>query len=247
MKEVLGIIPARYKSTRFPGKPLVRILDKPLIIHVAEKVDSALGKENFVVATEDRRIVDEVERWGYRAVMTTDNPKTGTDRLWEVAKMIPARIYLNIQGDEPMVKPDDILKVYEAKRQYPDYVINGYCALSKDEDPNSINIPKVIMNEKEEMIYMSRLPLPGIKGRLDKPEYLKQVCIYAFTYNELKAYGEKSTKTYLESFEDIEILRFLEMGYKIKMVKTGGSSLAVDIPEDVIAIEKALKNGASDR
>lgn len=240
MKKVLGIIPARFKSTRFPGKPLVRILDKPLIIHVSEKVEAALGKENFVVATEDQRIIDEVERWGYRAVLTTDKPKTGTDRLWEVAQMIPASIYLNIQGDEPMVKPDDILKIYEAKRLFPDYIINGYCPLNKNEDPNSVNIPKVIMNEKEELIYMSRLPLPGIKGRLDKPEYLKQVCIYAFNYNELRAYGERGTKTHLESFEDIEILRFLELGYKIKMVQTSGFSLAVDVPADVDVVEASL-------
>jgi 3-deoxy-manno-octulosonate cytidylyltransferase (CMP-KDO synthetase) len=241
MKDVLGIIPARYKSTRFPGKPLVNILGKPLVIHVAEKVSEALGKENFVVATEDQRIADEVGRWGYRAVLTSDRPKTGTDRLWEVAQVMLARIYLNIQGDEPMVKPDDILRIYEAKRLFPDYIINGYCPLNKDEDPNSINIPKVIMNEKEEMIYMSRLPLPGIKGRSDKPEYFKQVCIYAFNYNELRVYGEKPAKTQLESFEDIEILRFLEMGYKIKMVKTSSASLAVDVPGDVTNVERSLK------
>jgi 3-deoxy-manno-octulosonate cytidylyltransferase (CMP-KDO synthetase) len=241
MKEVLGIIPARYKSSRFPGKPLVNILGKPLVIHVAEKVDAALGRDNFAVATEDQRIVDEVERWGFQAVLTTDKPKTGTDRLWEVAQVMPASIYLNIQGDEPMVKPEDILKIYETKKAFPDYIINGYCSLNRDEDPNSINIPKVILNEKEEMIYMSRLPLPGIKGRTDKPEYLKQVCIYAFTYPELKAYGERVSKSVLESYEDIEILRFLEMGFKIKMVRTSGSSLAIDVPEDVRAVEEALK------
>lgn len=242
MREVLGIIPARYKSTRFPGKPLVSILGKPLIIHVSEKVEAALGKENFVVATEDQRIIEEVEKWGFKAVLTTDNPKTGTDRLWEVARvMMPANIYLNIQGDEPMVRPDDILKIFEAKRLFPNYIINGYSPLNKNEDPNSINIPKVIINEKDELIYMSRLPLPGIKGRLDKPEYLKQVCIYAFGYDDLKAFGEREIKTYLESFEDIEILRFLEMGYSIKMVKTEGSSLAVDVPEDVIAVEEYMR------
>ena len=242
MKEVLGIIPARFKSSRFPGKPLVSILGKPLIIHVSEKVAAALGKQNFVVATEDQRIVNEVEKWGYKAVLTTDKPKTGTDRLWEVAQLMPAKIYLNIQGDEPMVNPDDILKVYETKKAFPKHIINCYCAVSPAEDPTSVNIPKVIINEQEELIYMSRLPVPGIKGRPDKPEYLKQVCIYAFTFKELRAYGERDAKTPLESFEDIEIIRFLEMGYRIKMVKTSGASLAVDIPEDLLAVEKALRN-----
>lgn len=242
MTKVLGIIPARYKSTRYPGKPLVSILGKPLVIHVAEKAAIALGIDNFVVATEDQRIIDEVEKWGYKAVLTTDNPKTGTDRLWEVAQKIQADYYINVQGDEPMIDPDDILKVYNARLLDPGFITNGYCRLLETEDPDSVNIPKVIVNEREELIYMSRLALPGIKGRSEKPVFYKQVCIYTFTYTELKAFGERKEKTYLESFEDIEILRFLEMGYKIKMVKTSGSSLAVDVPEDVTAVEKALRN-----
>jgi len=241
MKKVLGVIPARFKSSRFPGKPLAQILGKPLVIHVAEKVSVALGKENFVVATEDQRIVDQVEQWGYRAMLTTDSPRTGIDRLWAVAQQIRAEHYINVQGDEPMIAPEDILKVYHARLKTPRCITNGYCPLSASEDPHSVNIPKVIVNEREELIYMSRLALPGIKGRFDKPAYYKQVCIYAFTYEELKAFGERKEKTRLESFEDIEILRFLEMGYRIKMVKTSGSSLAVDVPEDIAAVEKALQ------
>ncbi|MZP57122.1 MAG: 3-deoxy-manno-octulosonate cytidylyltransferase [Bacteroidales bacterium] len=240
MKDVLGIIPARFKSSRFPGKPLVSILGKPLVIHVAEKVSTALGKENFVVATEDNRIADEVSKWGFKAVMTSDRPKTGTDRLWEVAQQIRAKIYVNIQGDEPMVRPEDIINIYETKVVFPDHIINGYTEIGGTEDSTSVNIPKVILNENEELIYMSRLPVPGIKGRSDRPQFLKQVCIYAFSYDELKAFGERGAKTYLESFEDIEILRFLEMGYKIKMVRTASSSLAVDVPDDVVAVEKAM-------
>lgn len=241
MRKFLGIIPARYKSSRFPGKPLAKILGKPLVIHVAEKVEAALGKDNFVVATEDQRIVNEVEKWGYITVLTTDLPKTGTDRLWEVAQQIEAEYYINIQGDEPMINPIDIMQVYNARIIEPKYITNGYCIIPETEDPHSVNIPKVIVNEKEELIYMSRLALPGIKGRNEKPLYNKQVCIYVFTFGELKGFGERKEKSYLESFEDIEILRFLEMGYKIKMVKTSGSSLAVDVPEDIIAVERALQ------
>lgn len=236
----LGVIPARYKSSRYPGKPLVHIAGKPLVIHVCEKAEMALGKDNFVVATEDERIVHEVHKWGYNAVLTTDNPKTGTDRLWEVAQKIKADIYINIQGDEPMLDPIDIYKVYQARLNNPQFITNGYCKISENEDPHSINIPKVIFNEKNELIYMSRMAIPGVKGRTDRPDYYKQVCIYTFTFEELKAFGERVHKTYLESFEDIEILRFLEMGYKIKMVETSGASLAVDVPDDVIAVEQAL-------
>jgi len=247
MKDVLGIIPARYKSSRFPGKPLVNILGKPLVIHVAEKVSEALGKENFVVATEDQRIADEVARWGYVAVMTSDRPRTGTDRLWEVAQQMEAKIYLNIQGDEPMVKPEDILRIYRTKSDFPDHIINGYTEVGIDEDPGSVNIPKVIINENEELVYMSRLPIPGIKRRDVTPQYFKQVCIYAFSFEELRAFGERGAKTYLESFEDIEILRFLEMGHKIKMVKTQCSSLAVDVPEDLAGVTKAMSGMLFDR
>ena len=238
--DVLGIIPARYKSTRYPGKPLVPILGKPLVIHVAEKAVAALGKENVVIATEDKRIYDEVEKWGYKGIMTTDKPLTGTDRLWEVAQQIKADYYINIQGDEPMVAPSDIKKVLEARIENPDRIINGYIQISEEEDPESVNIPKVIFDENERMIYMSRRALPGSKSGNKPNKYYKQVCIYAFNFEELKAFGERKEKTWLESYEDIEILRFLEMGFSIKMVEMSIASLAVDIPEDVQRVENAM-------
>lgn len=240
--KILGVIPARYKSSRFPGKPLVLISGKPLVIHVCEKVEMALGRENFVVATEDVRIVNEVLKWGFSAILTTDNPKTGTDRLWEVAQQIKADIYINIQGDEPLINPLDIKNVYNARINEPDFITNGYCAITSNEDPFSLNIPKVVFNKNKELLYMSRMAIPGIKGQGVLPTYYKQVCIYTFTYNELKAFGERQEKTYLESFEDIEILRFLEMGYKIKMIETSGASLAVDVPEDIQKVEAVILN-----
>ncbi len=239
--KVLGIIPARYKSSRFPGKPLVDILGKPLIIWVCEIVEKALGRENFVVATEDNRIVDVVESYGYRSILTSDKHLTGTDRLAEVAHKIHADIYINIQGDEPMVNYNDILKAIELKQQYPDFIINGMIPLTDFEDPNNINIPKVLVNKFDELIYMSRLPIPGIKGLGEIPNYLKQVCIYAFSKDELLAYGNSEDKAYYEKFEDIEILRFFDLGYKVKMFYTANYSLAVDIPEDVEKVEAKLK------
>ena len=238
--KVIGVIPARYKSSRFPGKPLVKILGKPMIIHVLELSVKALGKDNVWVATDDDRIFNEVESWGYQAIMTSEMPKTGTDRLWEVAQKIPADFYINIQGDEPMLNPADIQKIRDARIASPDTIINGFCPIGPNEDPESVNIPKVIFDENHRMIYMSRKALPGVKAGLPPSVYYKQVCIYAFNYNELKAFGERDTKTYLESFEDIEILRFLEMGYPIRMVETSGASLAVDEPGDVAKVEAAL-------
>jgi len=239
--KVLGIIPARFKSTRYPGKPLVDILDKPLVIHVAEKAAIALGAENVVIATEDERIVAVAEKNGFKALITSDKHPTGTDRLWEVAQKIQADVYINIQGDEPMVNPDDILKIAVLKQQFPEYVINGMCSLSASEDPQNINIPKVLVNSKNDLIYMSRLAIPGIKADIGrKPNYLKQVCIYGFNYTDLKAYGEMNSKAEFEAFEDIEILRFLELRIPVKMVLTDGNTLAVDTPEDVEKVTKAI-------
>ena len=241
--KVLGIIPARYKSSRFPGKPLVNLNGKPMIVHVAEKASLALGRENVVIATDDSQIADVVEKAGYRTIITSDSHPTGTDRLWEAAQNIEADIYINIQGDEPMVNPDDIIKVIEEKKQAPDYVINGMSTLAPDEDPANINIPKVLVNTSNDLIYMSRLPIPGIKspgGQL--PVYLKQVCIYAFNYEQLKAYGEMNGKAVFEAFEDIEILRFLELGIPVKMVYTQANTLAVDVPSDVEKVSRAMQS-----
>ncbi len=239
--KIIGVIPARYKSSRFPGKPLIELLGKPMIIWVCEAVEKALGKSNTFVATDDYRIKDIVENYGYNAVMTSENCLTGTDRLAEVAEKIEADIYVNIQGDEPLLNPIDILTVIDAKLKFPEFITNGMKVLEKDEDPCNINIPKVLVNNKDELIYMSRLPIPGVKSNNQLPIYYKQVCIYAFTKNELKLFAGQSKKAEYEFFEDIEILRFFDIGCRVKMVNTISQSYAIDIPEDVMIVESKLK------
>ncbi|WP_258934916.1 3-deoxy-manno-octulosonate cytidylyltransferase [Nesterenkonia pannonica] len=234
------MIPARYGSSRYPGKPLVPLLGKPMVLWVAELSAKALGADNVYVATEDERIASQVEDAGFNAVMTGDN-LTGTDRLAEAAVKIDADIFINVQGDEPLAFPEDIIKVRDAKMSHMDDIINGYAWISGDEDPHSVNIPKVISNERDEMVYMSRVALPGYKDQENAPaRYKKQVCIYAFTREELAAFREFGRKSTLEHSEDIEILRFLELGKTIRMVETQPGSLAVDVPEDVVKVEAAL-------
>lgn len=236
------MIPARFGSSRYPGKPLVPLLGKPMILWVAELSARAVGAESVYVATEDRRIADVVEGAGFQAVMTTDDALTGTDRLAQAAQSIEADIYINVQGDETLVDPHDILKIRDAKLAYMDDVINGFSWVSDKEDLHSINIPKVITNERNELVYMSRLALPGYKDPKHAPKrYKKQVCIYAFTREELLAFREFGRKSELEYSEDIEILRFLEMGKTVRMIETKPGSLAVDIPEDVPVVEAALR------
>jgi 3-deoxy-manno-octulosonate cytidylyltransferase (CMP-KDO synthetase) len=241
MNSVVGIIPARYQSSRFPGKPLVSILGKPMILYVAEIAANALGKNNTWVATDDLRIAEVVERSGFKAVMTSETALTGTDRVWEAAKHVKADIYINIQGDEPLLNPDDIKMIVEEKKRGVKGVINGMCRLQPHEDPFSSNIPKVITTEDGYMVYMSRMPIPGFKSSDKKPtHYMKQVCIYAYNFEELEAFGRFGRKGSLEDFEDIEILRYLDLSVPVYMIETDGVSLAVDIPEDVANVEKAL-------
>jgi 3-deoxy-manno-octulosonate cytidylyltransferase (CMP-KDO synthetase) len=214
-----------------------------MIIRVAELTAKALGKENTYIATDDTRIADVVQLHGYQAVMTPDDCLTGTDRLWEFAKKIEADVYVNVQGDEPMLDPNDIINIARMKAENPDFVINGMCSLSEDEDPHSVNIPKVLVNKNNELMYMSRLAIPGIKdSKTGKPDYKKQVCIYGFSYQDLEAFGSQKRKAEYEKYEDIEILRFFDLGIPVKMVETSGASLAVDVPEDVSKVEEALKN-----
>lgn len=241
MKTII-VIPARYKSSRFPGKPLIKLLGKPMIQWVAELSVKAVGKENVYIATDDTQIQTAVSQIGYHVVMTSDQCLTGTDRLAEVAQQIEADIYINVQGDEPLVNPEDIQKVIGTKKNYPNDVINGYAVIGQNEDPNSVNIPKVIFTEDKRLVYMSRQALPGFKDQKNAPtEYYKQVCIYAFNRQELLAYGQFGRKSSLEHAEDIEIIRFLEWGQTIRLVQTRPGSLAVDVPDDVGKVEQALE------
>ena len=240
MKTVI-IIPARYKSTRFPGKPLTLILGKPMILWVAELCAEVLPNECVYIATEDFQIKEVVEKAGFNVVMTSNKCLTGTDRLAEAATQIEADIYVNVQGDEPLLNPADILKIIEAKTMYPNEVINGYCKIGDNEEPASVNIPKVIFNKNQQMVYMSRNLLPGTKTKdFVPPNYYKQVCIYAFNKQELIDYAEFGRKGTLEYYEDIEILRFLDIGINIRVIETKSVSLAVDVPEDVIKVEEEI-------
>ncbi len=241
MKSVV-IIPARYKSSRYPGKPLVPLLGKPMILWVAELSAKAVGIESVYVATDDERIADVVKAAGFTPLMTSSEALTGTDRLAEAARLIDADIFINVQGDEPTLNPNDICKVRDKKLENPSSIVNAYCWISEFENPDSVNIPKVITNESDRLIYMSRKSLPGYKDAQNAPaKFKKQVCIYAFTREELESFQTFGRKSALETCEDIEILRFLEMEKTILMIESSGGSLAVDVPEDVSPVEEALR------
>lgn len=237
MKTVI-IIPARYQSSRFPGKPLALIKGIPMIIRVADLCNKVFKKKDIYVATDSNKIRDVVKGFGVNVVMTKANCLTGTDRVSEASKKIKADIFINVQGDEPLINPKDILKVISYKKKFYNHVINCYTTII-DENPTNTNLPKVAINENQDLIYMSRSKIPGSKKESKlKYDYLKQVCIYAFNKKELKSFSSRNSKSKLEMIEDIEILRFFDLNIPIKMKKLKNQSLAVDTPQDLKKIQK---------
>lgn len=246
MTRACVLIPARYGSSRYPGKPLVPLLGKAMILWVAELSAKAVGREHVYVATEDARIATVVREAGFSALMTSPDALTGTDRLAEAAESVDYDIYVNVQGDEPLVNAEDIRKCISLKAQNPEMIVNGFCWMSKDEDPASTDIPKVITNEAGVMVYMSRAPLPASKDPENAPgKYKKQVCIYGFTRGDLRAYLGYGRKSELEKCEDIEILRFLELDRQVLTYECRPGSLAVDVPDDVEKVESVLQKLAT--
>ncbi|MBD22025.1 MAG: 3-deoxy-manno-octulosonate cytidylyltransferase [Rhodospirillaceae bacterium] len=239
MKDILVVIPARYNSSRLPGKPLVDINGKSMINRVWEKCIIATEKENVIVATDDSRIGDHCKGLDIPYLITNKQCHTGSDRVYEVAQDNYADIYINIQGDEPMIKSNDIKKVIDFAIQNKSNVINAMCPISDERDFISPNVPKVVTREDGRLLYMSRAPIPTDKQH-QFISAMKQVCIYAFPRNILLQYGSRKIKSPLESIEDLEILRILEMGHEVLMVEVSDSSIAVDTPEDLERVRKLI-------
>ena len=234
------IIPARYGSSRYRGKPLVKILGREMILRVAD-ICKKIKNVRVFIATDSKKIANVAEKNGYDYIMTSKNCLTGTDRVAEASKKIKSEIFINVQGDEPTISPRDIQKIMNAKKKFPNHVICGYDKIHNFESPKNINLPKVVVNSKDELIYISRALVPGAKKKNKNVNYFKQVCIYAFNKKQLKKFHLKRRKSIIEKIEDIEILRFFEMDEKIKMVKLNSNSVAVDEMRDVKKAEKLLK------
>lgn len=234
------IIPARYGSSRYRGKPLVKILGREMILRVAD-ICKKIKNVRVFIATDSKKIANVAEKNGYDYIMTSKNCLTGTDRVAEASKKIKSEIFINVQGDEPTISPRDIQKIMNTKKKFPNHVICGYDKIHNFESPKNINLPKVVVNSKDELIYISRALVPGAKKKNKNVNYFKQVCIYAFNKKQLKKFHLKRRKSIIEKIEDIEILRFFEIDEKIKMVKLNSNSVAVDEMRDVKKAEKLLK------
>lgn len=238
---IIGVIPARFKSSRYEGKPLAIINGVPMIKRTYEQAKKSKLLDELVVATEHEKIKNYCESENIPVVMTTDNCLTGTDRIAEVALEKHFDLYVNIQGDEPVIDPQSIDEIVSEYKIYKDEYVayNLYKIIDDDSEVTSNTIIKTIVNEKDELMYMSRLGVPFNKSD-KKVEHKKQVCVYGFTKKALDIFSSRD-KTLNEQFEDIEILRFLDMGYKVKMKETFVDSIAVDVPEDVQKVVEFLK------
>ena len=235
------IIPARIKSKRFHGKPLKKILGIPMVIRVAQICEKVTSKKNIFIATDAKKIALVVKKNRFNVLMTSPKCLTGTDRVAEAANKIKADVYINVQGDEPLISGQDIKKIIKAKIKNKNHIICGYTKINKIEDPVKRSIPKVVMNQKNELLYISRALIPGSK-KVPLKTYNKQVCIYAFNKKELNSFKKLKRKSDVEKIEDIEILRFFELGKKILMVKTSKDSIAVDYPRDIKKVERQILN-----
>jgi len=232
------IVPARYESSRFPGKPLAIINGKEMILHTLDGCAKAVGKDNVYVATDDKRIEKVVTGNGYKCIMTDGYFATGCDRVAYAAQFIDDDIIINVQGDEPLVSPEDIAKAIREKRNYHDHVINCYVFDNDMDEKGNKNTPKCIVKENYtgELMYATRQPCPtGAKI------FKRQACIYAFYRNQLLSiYGKDKQKTTLEACEDIEILRCIESNQRVMMIKLKNKYQSVDVPEDVEKVERIL-------
>ena len=234
------IIPARYESSRLPGKALRDIEGTSMLQRTFEKCIEALSKQDVYIATDNLKIKKHCENFGANVLMTSTSCLTGTDRIAEASKYIKCDVVINVQGDEPIINPADIIKVIDAAREYPGEIINGKAIIETVDEFVNPSIPKVVTRPDGKLLYMSRAAIPTTK-KLKFETAWKQICIYAFPVDSLKTFAQQDNKTSLEQIEDIEILRFVEMGYDVRMIKLSGSSFAIDTPEDLKKIRKYIR------
>lgn len=228
----LAVIPARWASSRFPGKALAPILGKPMILWTCEAVAKAVP--NLVVATDDERIEKVVQAAGFKAVQTGDQ-LTGTDRVAAVAHMMKAPMYLNVQGDEPLTDPESLIRLIQAKVAHPKSVVNAISRLGDDVGPSVV---KAAIAQDGRLLYASRAAIPATKT--GHAAQWRQMGLYAYTLAELQLFTAPGARTPLEDAEDVEILRFLELGVPVHTVEVPEGGPAVDFPEHVEAVEAIM-------
>jgi len=240
--KVVVVIPARYGSTRLPGKPLVLLAGKPMIQRVYERAKMAERADRVIVATDDERIVKTVEGFGGEARMTRTEHRTGTERVAEVAAHEQGDVFVNVQGDEPLLDPGAIDVAVNALLEEPQASIGTVATPIKT--PGDImdpNVVKVVLDFDGNAIYFSRAPIPWVRDTASKIQvrHLKHLGLYVFQREALLEYPTLPQGE-LERIEQLEQLRWLENGWKIRVAEVEHDAVSVDVPEDVARVEKML-------
>lgn len=246
---VLAIIPARYASTRFPGKPLANLGGKSMIQRVWEQAGKCRRVDEVLVATDDERIFGHVHAFGGKAVFTRDNHQSGTDRCAEVAEAYPeADLVINVQGDEPFIHPEQIDFLADTLLNAPEFSLATL--VKKLEDPAALfnpNVVKAVFSEAAGAIYFSRHPIPFVRGAasdewLSKQVFYKHLGLYAYRRQTLLRLAALSP-TPLEQAESLEQLRWLEHGFRIKIGITELETVGIDTPEDLALAQRSIARG----
>ncbi len=240
--DVIAVIPARYASTRLPGKPLVRIAGKAMIERVWERARQAKRVSRVIVATDDERIVKAVEGFGGEARRTRADHRSGTERIAEVAAQVEAGVYVNVQGDEPLIDPASIDAAVDA-------LLEGGAAqvatiavpISAPGDIVDPNVVKVVLDFDDNALYFSRAPIPWVRDSQNRvhARHLKHLGLYVYRREALLEFPTLPQGE-LERREQLEQLRWLENGWKIRVAEVEHDSVSVDVPEDVARVEKIL-------
>jgi len=259
--KVVGVIPARYNSTRFEGKVIADLLGKPIIQHVYEKAKAARLLDDLIVAADDDRVVKIVKDFGGKVIYTSPKQPTGSDRIAEVVNPLDVKIVINIQGDEPLIEPKMIDELARVLLNDEKLVMATLVKkINNPEDINNPNVVKVVIDRAGFALYFSRFPIPYVRicdsliaaaaeampneaGRAKNIVYYKHIGLYAYTKDFLFTFTNLPPSP-LEEAEELEQLRALEYGYKIKTVETEFETVGVDTPQD---LEKAKETLTSSR
>lgn len=244
--QFIGIIPARFQSTRFPGKPLVMLGEKPIIQWVYENAKKAL--DIVYVATDDERIYRAVEAFGGQAVYTSPNHQSGTDRCAEAAQKVAEQldfdVVINIQGDEPFIRPEQVEGLKACFNSPEAEIATLIKPITNSEEITNINRPKVVINKNSEAMYFSRSPIPFVRDNapedwINRNTFFSHIGMYAYRFDILLELTKLPVGV-LEKAESLEQLRWLENGYRIKTAQTSFENIGIDTPEDLENAKKLV-------
>lgn len=247
MPQVIVVIPARYASQRLPAKPLVDLLGKPMIQRVYEQAAQASLPTHIIVATDDERIADVVRGFGGEVMMTSAEIKSGSDRVAAVAREVPGDIFVNVQGDEPLMPPEMIDEAVRVLLDDPTAMVGTLVkGITSVDELKSPAIVKVVMSDDRNALYFSRTPIPYLRDVPDHAQWIqhhtfyKHIGMYVFRKEFLLKYTAMP-ESELERAERLEQLRILERGFRIKVGITKHDSISIDTPDDVLRVVEVLK------